>query len=267
MTVLRLTIPSSGALFEGSQNILTRSGLEIQRASARKYIATIPSLPGVQVLFQRQSDIPIQIDQETTDLGIVGKDRFFETRLEEGHSTAIIDNLEFGNANLVIAVPDFWLDVVSTKDLADLSLEFRAKGRNMRIATKYKRLVKRFLNEKGLNYFSIVNVSGGLEAAPVMGYADLIADISASGATLKANNLRPLNDGIVLTSNAILVANKKLLAVEKPKLEITKMIIKYVQSYLISRQNVTDIKSTSQTTRDPLETLQHDLIAYRSKVS
>ena len=136
----------------------------------------------------------------------------------------------------------------------------------MRIATKYKRLVKRFLNEKGINYFSIVNVSGGLEAAPVMGYADLIADISASGTTLKANNLRPLNDGIVLNSNAILVANKKLLATEKQKLEITKMIIKYVQSYLNSKQNVTDIKSTSQTTRDPLKTLLHDLIEYRSKV-
>ena len=99
-----------------------------------------------------------------------------------------------------------------------------------------------------------------------MGYADLIADISASGTTLKANNLRPLNDGIVLNSNAILVANKKLLAAEKQKLEITKMIIKYVQSYLNSKQNVTDIKSTSQTTRDPIKTLLHDLIEYRSKV-
>ena len=119
-------------------------------------------------------------------------DRFYESRLERGESVLIHKDLGFGNSKLVIAVPDAWLDVTSMADLADIALEFRSKGRDLRIASKYQRLVKRFLNQNDVNYVSMVYVSGGLEAAPVIGYADVIADITATGTTLRENDLRIL---------------------------------------------------------------------------
>ena len=234
MDFLRLTLPSSGALFEGAQKLFKNSGLEINRENPRKYVAKISNIDEIQILFQRQSDIPSQIDQGITDIGITGMDRYLESRLEEGDSTVLIDNLEFGQSNLVIAVPEYWIDVMSTKDLAEISIDFRTKGHDIRVATKYKRLVKRFLNLKGINYFSLVQVSGGLEAAPIIGYADIIADITATGNTLRENNLRPLTDGVILNSQAVLICNKKLISSNKQKLELTLKILDKIQSSLIS---------------------------------
>ena len=234
MNFLRLTLHSSGALFEGAQKLFKNSGLQINRENPRKYVAKISNIDGIQILFQRQSDIPSQIDQGITDIGITGMDRYLESRLEEGNSIVLLDDLEFGLSKLVIAVPEYWIDVISTKDLAEISIDFRSKGQDVRIATKYIRLVKRFLNLKGINYFSLVQVSGGLEAAPIIGYADIIADITATGKTLKENNLRPLSDGVILNSKAVLIGNKKLISSNNQKLELTLKILKNIQSSLIS---------------------------------
>ena len=230
MSNLRLAIPSSGALFEGAQKFLSGCGLAVSRDNPRRYTGSIPSLPGVDILFQRQSDITSEIDGGSADLGIVGLDRFLESRLEYGDTRKIGDGAGFGGSQLVIAVPDSWADITTVADLAELALEYREKGNDLRIATKYMRLVKRFLDERGIYYVSLVPSSGGIEAAPIMGYADLIADITASGVTLRENQLRILVDGIVISSEATLIGNVRLLSQDPEKLALTREILERIEA-------------------------------------
>ena len=237
MSNLRLALPSTGALFEGTSKLFSDCGLGIRRANSRRYTADIPQLPGVDVLFQRQSDITIEIDGGSADIGIVGLDRFYESRLERGETVLIHKDLGFGNSKLVIAVPDAWLDVTSMADLADIALEFRSKGRDLRIATKYQRLVKRFLNQNDVNYVSMVHVSGGLEAAPIIGYADVIADITATGRTLRENDLRILVDGTVMESQSVMVGNARTLANDQNKLQYIRQILGKIDANLRTRDN------------------------------
>ena len=237
MSNLRLALPSTGALFEGTSKLFSDCGLSIRRANSRRYTADIPQLPGVDVLFQRQSDITIEIDGGSADIGIVGLDRFYESRLERGETVLIHKDLGFGNSKLVIAVPDAWLDVTSMADLADIALEFRSKGRDLRIASKYQRLVKRFLNQNDVNYVSMVHVSGGLEAAPVIGYADVIADITATGRTLRENDLRILIDGTVIESQSVMVGNARTLANDQNKLQNIREILGKIDANLRTRDN------------------------------
>ena len=237
MSNLRLALPSTGALFEGTSKLFSDCGLSIRRANSRRYTADVPQLPGVDVLFQRQSDITIEIDGGSADIGIVGLDRFYESRLERGETILIHKDLGFGNSKLVIAVPDAWLDVTSMADLADIALEFRSKGRDLRIASKYQRLVKRFLNQNDVNYVSMVHVSGGLEAAPVIGYADVIADITATGRTLRENDLRILIDGTVMESQSVMVGNARTLANDQNKLQNIREILGKIDANLRVRDN------------------------------
>jgi ATP phosphoribosyltransferase len=250
MSDLRLTLPSAGALFDGATKLLSDSGLTVRRTNARKYTADIPSLPGVNVLFQRQSDITMQIDGGSADVGIVGLDRYYESRLERGDTILIHRDLGFGKSKLVIAVPDSWLDVTSMVDLADIALEFRTKGRDLRIASKYPRLIKRFLNENGVNYVSIIHASGGLEAAPIMGYADVIADITATGTTLRENDLRVLVDGVVIESQSVIVGNGRVLSNNPDKLVIISQILDKVDASLRSREYERATGSSTTTPQD-----------------
>jgi ATP phosphoribosyltransferase len=236
MSNLRFALPSTGALFDGTAKLLSECGLSVRRANSRRYTADIPALPGVDILFQRQSDITIEIDGGSADIGVVGLDRYYESRLERGDTVLIHDGLGFGAAKLVIAVPDVWLDVTSMSDLADIALEFRAKGRDLRIASKYQRLVKRFLDQNGVNYVSMVHVSGGLEAAPVMGYADIIADITATGTTLRENGLRILVDGEVIESQSVIVGNGRALANDPEKLAHVRQILEKIEASLRARK-------------------------------
>ena len=235
MSKLRLAVPSEGALYEPAEQFLRDCGLAVKRASQRRYTAVMPSLPGVDVLYQRSSDIPGEVDDGAADVGITGFDRFLEKRREGGDSLTLYEDLGFGAASLVIAVPDGWLDITSLADLADLALEFRQRGKELRIATKYPRLVSRSLHRRGINFFTLVHASGGLEAAPVMGYADLIADITASGATLRENGLKPLSDGVVRTSQAVLIGNSRLLGDDPEKLAVTREILERVEAYIRAR--------------------------------
>ncbi len=236
MSALRIAIPSSGALFEGAQSFLKSSGLTVSRDNPRRYTGTIPALPGVEVLFQRQSDITGEVDGGSADLGIVGLDRYLESRLENGDSVQVGTGAGFGQSQLVIAVPDSWADITTVADLAELALEYREKGKDLRIATKYRRLVKRFLEERDIYYVTLVEASGSLEAAPIMGYADLIADITASGVTLRENQLRTLVDGAVIDSQAILIGNVRLLAADEEKMALTREVLERVEASGRSRK-------------------------------
>ncbi|MBF8267748.1 MAG: phosphoribosyltransferase [Dehalococcoidia bacterium] len=207
----------------------------MERSSPRRYTAAIPALPHTTVLFQRAGDIPLKVEEGSADLGISGLDRFLELRVEGGESVLIVEDLGFGRCELVIAIPDSWVDVTSMADLADLSMEMRERGKELRVATKYPRLVQRHLFRCGVNYFSLVQSSGTLEAAPAMGFADVIADISSSGITLRENRLKTLEDGSILASQACLIGNKRLLARDQPTLQEAKGLLEHVEGYLRAR--------------------------------
>jgi ATP phosphoribosyltransferase len=218
-------------MFEPTQRFLQRCGMGINRPSPRRYTASVPSVQGLEVIFQRTADITSKVEDGNADLGMVGRDRFQESRIEGGDTILIIPELGFGGCELVVATPDAWMDVDSMADLADLAVEFRESGRELRVATKYPRLVSRFFFSHGVNYFYIASVTGTLEASVAMGYADLIVDITASGVTLRENRLKRLEDGTVLASEGALIGNKKLLRENPERLEGAREIIERIEAH------------------------------------
>lgn len=228
---IRIAIPSDGAMFDPTQEFLASCGLRIWRASPRRYTGIIPSIAGTEVMFQRTADITTKIDEGNADLGFVTYDRYLENRIEDGESILIMPGLGIGQCELVIAVPDSWIDVENVSDLADLSVEFRESGREFRIATKYPRLTERFLLHNGVKFFRLIPVSGALEVAPEMGYADFIADISASGVTLRENRLKTLTDGSILRSEGCLIGNSASLRRDPEKLRIAGEIIERIEAH------------------------------------
>jgi len=234
--MLRLAVPSDGALHDPSMMFLSSCGIGVLRSNLRRYTAEIPSLPGVVVHFQRGSDIALKVEEGSADVGIVGKDRFLESWTEEGDSDIVIEGLGFGHSQLVLGVPDSWVDVTSLADLADLSMEFREQGQDLRVATKYTRSVERFLLSNGVSYFTLVPSSGTLEAAPSMGYADIIADIAATGATMRENRLKTVHGGTILTSEACLVGNLALLSTSEEKLVLASTLVERVEAHLQARE-------------------------------
>ena len=229
---IKLALPSDGDLYEPALAFLKSCGVAVDRPSARRYMATIKALPGATVLFQRTSDITQKVEEGSAELGITGLDRFLEGRREGSPAVLLIEDLSFGQCDLVIAVPESWLDVVSTDDLADLAVEFRQTGRQLRIATKYPRLLNKFLYSRGINYFSLVQSSGSLEAAPEAGYADVVADLTASGVTLRENRLKTLEDGPILVSQACLIGNSKLLMASPRALELARNMLEMMEGHL-----------------------------------
>ena len=229
---LRLLLPSDGDLHQPTLDFLRGCGLAVRRPNARRYTATVPALPGVEVLFQRTADITAKVEEGSAELGVTGLDRLLEYREDETRAAALLENLGFGRCELVLAVPDAWLDVTSLADLADLALEFRQEGKQLRIATKYPRLLRSFLYHRGINYFTLAPASGTLEAAPIAGYADLIADLTATGATLRENRLKTLDDGTVLTSQACMIANAELLAESPGSRELARALTEMMEAHL-----------------------------------
>ena len=232
---LRLAISSDGALYEPTQAFLCACGIGVSRSNPRRYTANIPALNGVSVLFQRGADITPKVEDGSADLGIVGLDRYLEMRSESGDTNVVIDDLDFGRCKLVLGVPDSWVDVASLADLADVAMEFRQQGRDIRIVTKYPRLVERFLLRNGINMFSLVSSSGTLEAAVAMGFADIIADVSESGVTMRENRLKQISGGAIIDSNACLIGNRRLLRADAAKLERAKTLVDLMEAYLQSQ--------------------------------
>ncbi len=229
---LRLVIPSDGELYEPTLNYLKTCGLTVSRPSARRYTATIPTLSGVEVLFQRSADVTTKVEEGSAELGITGLDRYLEYRNDERKVVSLIEDLGYGRCDFVLAVPDAWLDVSSIDDLADLALEFRQKGKQIRIATKYPRLLREYLFRKGINYFTLVAVSGTLEAAPVAGYADLIADLTATGATLRENRLKTLEGGTILSSQSCLIGNPGTLLESPLVLRLAREFVEMLEAHM-----------------------------------
>src|SRR5690606_22662707 len=155
--------------------------------------------------------IAAEIGRGTVDLGVTGEDLLRESLADFDGSAEIAVRLGLGHADVVVAVPEAWLDVHTMTDLEDVAAEFRQRhGRRLRIATKYWRLTQQFLSQRhGIQVYRIVESLGATEGAPAAGSADIIVDITTTGSTLRANHLRVLTDGVILRSQACLVASRK----------------------------------------------------------
>jgi len=229
---LRIALPSDGELYDSTIAFMRACGLTVSRPNSRRYTGTVPAIPGVEVLFQRAADVTQKVEEGSAELGVTGLDRVLEYRNDEARASVLIEDLEYGRCEFVMAVPDSWMDVTSLSDLADLALEFRQEGKQLRIATKYPRLLRGYLYERGINYFTLVPASGAMEAAPSAGYADLIADLTATGVTLRENQLKQLDEGTILASQACLIANPVLLSVSSEALALARPIVELMEGHL-----------------------------------
>ena len=205
---LVLAVPAKGRLQENAEAFFARAGLTLVKPrGARDYRGAIAGLDGVEVAYLSAAEIAEQLAQATAHLGVTGEDLVREQIPEADKSVVLIDGLGFGFANVVVAVPQAWIDVRNMADLDDVATAFRHHhNRKMRVATKYVNLTRAFFAARGVVDYRIVESSGATEGAPAAGTAELIVDITTTGATLAANGLKVLEDGVILRSQANLVA-------------------------------------------------------------
>jgi ATP phosphoribosyltransferase len=205
---LILAVPSKGRLQENAQAFFARAGLAlVQPRGARNYRGTIDGLDGVEVAYLSSAEITTQLAQGAVHLGVTGEDLVREMINAADSRVVLIDGLGFGQANVVVAVPQAWIDVRTMADLDDVATAFRLKhNRKMRVATKYVNLTRGFFDQHGIIDYRIVESLGATEGAPAGGLAELIVDITTTGTTLAANALKVVEDGVILRSQANLVA-------------------------------------------------------------
>ncbi len=209
MDKLTLAVPSKGRLQENANAFFKRAGLSVvQGRGARDYRGTLAELPGVEVAFLSASEIVQQLASGAVHMGVTGEDLVREQVSDPASKVELLTPLGFGHANVVVAVPQAWIDVRSMADLEDVAAAFHARhGQRMRVATKYVNLTRAYFAQQGVSDYRIVESLGATEGAPAAGQAELIVDITTTGATLKANALKVLDDGVMLRSEANLVAS------------------------------------------------------------
>ena len=164
----------------------------------------------IKIIFLHAKEIIQRLGDGTLDIGISGLDLLKESDINLQSKINIKMQLNFGNANLVIAVPDDWIDVQTVADLEEVSFDIRLKrNTRLRVATKYPNLTNDFLISKGVTQYKLIPSLGATETYPFIGSSEIISDISSTGKTLSDNNLRILKDGTILESKACLFFSKK----------------------------------------------------------
>lgn len=229
-----IALPSKGAIAEPTLSFLSECGLKVKKPNPRQYTGSVPTIPGLDVLFQRVKDIVYKVADGTAQLGIAGLD----VVREQPHEDLIVIHpaLNYGHCQLLIAVPEAWVDVENRFDLVDVALDFREiKRRNLRIATTFPNLARQFLHANGIHHFTLVNAEGAIEAAPTIGYADIIVDLTQTGTTLRENHLKPLADTVIVDSQACLIGNRRALRERPEVLEVTRRLLEYIDAALQGR--------------------------------
>ncbi len=209
MNKIKIGLPSKGRLKDESIKFFSSKGLNIQNTNSRNYFFGFEENSNFDGIFLHAREIIERINDKTLDVGISGLDLLMELPDEYQNNVKILKKLNFGFANLVVAVPNDWLDVQNIADLEEVSFEFKEKyNRRMRVATKYPKLTEDFLLSRGVTEFKLVGSLGATESYPFTGSAELISDITSTGSTLKENNLRIISDGKILKSSACLLVSK-----------------------------------------------------------
>ena len=209
--IVTIGLPSKGRLKESVLNLLKENNLKVtSKGGDRDYFANLDNLPNVKVIFLHAREIIERLGDGTIDIGISGLDLLNESAINLQKRIYIKKKLDFGKANLIVAVPNDWIDVQTVADLEEVSFYFRdKKNSRLRVATKYPNLTNIFFATKGVTQYKIVSSLGATETYPFTGSSEIITDITSSGSTLKANNLRVLKDGTILESQACVLISRR----------------------------------------------------------
>lgn len=207
---IKLGVPSKGRLMEKTFDWFGKHGVTLSRSgSDREYAGAVSGAEGIELVLLSAGEIPRELAAGRIHLGVTGIDLIREKLSNWDQRVEEIAPMGFGYADLIIAVPDFWVDVQSLDDLDAAAAGFRAAhGFRLRIATKYHRLVRDYLRAHGVADYQLVDSQGATEGTVKNETAEAIADITSTGETLRANHLRVLEDGPVLRSQATLLRSK-----------------------------------------------------------
>ena len=209
--LITIGLPSKGRLKEKSVTFLDNKGFTIlQSDKERNYFATVKDRKNIKIIYLHAKEIIQRLGDGTLDIGISGLDLLNESKKSLKDKINIKQKLNFGSANLVIAVPDDWIDVQTIADLEEVAFDIRFKRNSrLRVATKYPNLTNDFLISKWVTQYKLISSLGATETYPFIGSSEIISDITSTGKTLVDNNLRVLKDGLILRSQACLLTSKK----------------------------------------------------------
>jgi ATP phosphoribosyltransferase len=209
--LITIGLPSKGRLKDKAEAFFDDKGLKVlQSDKERNYFATIENKPNIKIIYLHAKEIIQRLGDGTLDIGISGLDLLNESEKNLQDKIIIKQKLDFGGANLVVAVPDDWIDAQTIADLEEVAFDIRSKrNTRLRVATKYPNLTNNFLISKGVTQYKLIPSLGATETYPFIGSSEVITDITSTGKTLQDNNLRVLKDGLILKSTACLLVSKK----------------------------------------------------------
>ena len=206
--IINIGLPSKGRLKEDTLKVFKKRKLNII-SKDRGLFGYIKKIPNIKIIYLHARECIEQLSLGNIDLGFSGLDLLRESETNIQNNISIVNKFNYGQANLVLAIPDLWIDVQTLLDLDEVAFEFkRKKKRLLRVASKYPNLTRTFLYSKGVTQFQLVQSLGSTEISPFTGTAEIISDITSTGDTLKVNNLRILKDGLSLRSQAVLMQSK-----------------------------------------------------------
>jgi len=210
-SMINIGIPSKGRLRKDILKIFKKNKLHlVSERGERDLLGSIKNLPGIKIIYLHAREIVERLGDGSLDLGFSGYDLLKESEINIQKKINVVKKYGFGKATLVVAIPEPWIDVETVADLEEIAFEFKdKKKKKLRVATKYPNLTKDFLFSKGITQFKLISSLGATEAYPFTGSSEIITDITSTGETLKANNLRILKDGEILKSEACMMISKK----------------------------------------------------------
>ncbi|MBA1339079.1 MAG: ATP phosphoribosyltransferase [Pelagibacterales bacterium] len=215
--LITIGLPSKGRLKDKAVDFLDKKGLKVlQGDKERNYFASIENKSNIKIIYLHAKEIIQRLGDGTLDVGISGLDLLKESEKNLQEKITIKQKLNFGEADLIVAVPDDWIDVQTIADLEEVAFDIRSKrNTRLRVATKYPNLTNNFLVSKGVTQYKLISSLGATETYPFIGSSEIITDITSTGKTLADNNLRVLKDGLILKSSACLMVSKKKLSILK----------------------------------------------------
>lgn len=236
---LVLAVPSKGQLYEGTLRFLEAAQLPVRRfGQGREYLGNLGGVADVDVLFLRADEIPARVESGDVHAGITGEDLFQEHNDGAHRSYVLMANLGYGKARLVVAVPRVWIDVTSLVDLQEVTHSYRsAHGHTLRVATKFPRLTRKFFNKHGILDYRIVESMGATEGAPASGVADIIVDLTSTGATLAQNHLKEIGEGTLLSSEACLITSADAERWHGRAMEALEQIVEMMEARLVATRS------------------------------
>ena len=207
---IKIGVPSKGRLRKDVLKVFKKNKyILISERGERDYFARIKNKSNVEIIYLHAREIIERLSDNSLDIGFSGYDLLKETSINIQKKISVFKKYDFGNAKLVVAIPNKWIDVQTIADLEEVAFEFKdSKKQHLRVATKYPNLTRDFLFSKGVTQFKLINSLGATETYPFTGSSEIITDITSTGETLMANDLRVLKDGIILESQACLLVSK-----------------------------------------------------------